>query len=66
MSSILIKNATIINEGLTFKAELLINDEYISAIRPAGEIIIPENSQIIDARGLLLMPGVIDDQVHFR
>jgi dihydroorotase len=66
MSSILIKNATIINEGLTFKGELLINDEYISAIRPAGEIIIPENSQIIDARGLLLIPGVIDDQVHFR
>jgi len=64
--SVFIKNATIVNEGLIFKAELLINDEYISAIRPAGEIIIPENSQIIDARGLLLMPGVIDDQVHFR
>ena len=66
MNSILIKNATIINEGLTFKGEVLIRDEFISAIRPAGQIIIPENSQIIDARGLLLIPGVIDDQVHFR
>ncbi len=66
MSSILIKNATIVNEGTTFKGELLIKDEFISLIGPPGQIRIPENTQIINAQGLLLIPGVIDDQVHFR
>jgi len=66
MGSILIKNATLINEGLTFKGELLIRDEFISSIGPVGHIEVPEKAEIIDASGLLLIPGVIDDQVHFR
>ena len=64
--SIFIKNATIVNEGLIFKGELLIDNEFISSITPPGQIRIPEKAQIIDAAGLLMIPGVIDDQVHFR
>jgi len=66
MSNIFIKNATIINEGKSFKGELLIKDEFISSFGLPGQIRIRENSQIINADGLLLIPGVIDDQVHFR
>ena len=66
MSSILIKNATIINEGRSFKSDLLIKDELISAIGYFDQINIPASTEIIDATGLLLLPGVIDDQVHFR
>jgi dihydroorotase len=66
MSSILIKNATIINEGKSFRGDLLIKDELISAIGFADEMKIPDATKIIDATGLLLLPGIIDDQVHFR
>jgi dihydroorotase len=66
MSNIFIKNATIINEGMTFRGEILIKDEFISAIKPRGQITVPYKTQIIDAGGLLLIPGIIDDQVHFR
>jgi len=66
MSSILIKNATIINEGRTFRGDLLIKDELISAIGSADQMIIPPGTKIINATGLLLIPGIIDDQVHFR
>lgn len=66
MSSILIKNATIVNEGRSYKSDLLIKDELISAIGSAEEITIPQVVKIIDATGLLLLPGIIDDQVHFR
>ena len=64
----LIKNATIINEGIKFNGSVLIEDEKIDKIFPH---IIPSNidfseTKIIDASGLLLIPGVIDDQVHFR
>jgi len=66
MSSILIKNATIINEGKTFRSDLLIKDELITSIGSADQINIPSGTKIINATGLLLIPGVIDDQVHFR
>lgn len=66
MNSILIKNATIVNEGRNFKGDLLIKDEIISAIRPPGQFIYPPGTRIIEADGLLLFPGIIDDQVHFR
>ncbi|MBN1821340.1 MAG: dihydroorotase [Prolixibacteraceae bacterium] len=64
----LIKNATIINEGLNFKGSVLIDGEFIERVYPYR---LPENKEfdsakIIDAKGLILMPGVIDDQVHFR
>jgi dihydroorotase len=66
MSNILIKNATIINEGRTFRGDLLIKDELIDSIGSAEEFNIPHDSKVIDATGLLLLPGIIDDQVHFR
>jgi dihydroorotase len=66
MNSILIKNATIVNEGRSFRGDLLIKDEFISAVGSVEKESIPHGSKIIDATGLLLLPGVIDDQVHFR
>jgi dihydroorotase len=64
MKPILIKNASIINEGKTFIGDLLIKDGLIEKISTQG--IADNNYEIIDAQGLWLMPGVIDDQVHFR
>lgn len=66
MSSILIRNATIINEGKTFNADLHIVDELISAIGLHEEMNIPDGTRNIDASGMYLIPGVIDDHVHFR
>jgi dihydroorotase len=63
----LIKNATIINEGRTFVGSVLIDGEQIKAIFEANETVkIAESYTVIDATGLLLLPGIIDDQVHFR
>ena len=66
MSSILIKNATIVNEGRSVRSDLLIIDELITSIGFSDKINIPPGTRIINAEGLLLIPGVIDDQVHFR
>jgi dihydroorotase len=66
MSSILIKNATIVNEGRIFHGDLHVKDELISAIGDYDQTTIPPGTKIINASGLLLIPGVIDDHVHFR
>jgi dihydroorotase len=66
MSDLLIRNATIVNEGRSFKGDLLIHDEIISSISLPGGIRKPDNASEINAEGLLLIPGVIDDQVHLR
>lgn len=65
---ILIHNATIINEGTSYKGSVLIVNKLISDIYKADEVPtdIYHNANLIDATGLWLMPGVIDDQVHFR
>lgn len=65
---ILIHKATLINEGSSFSGSVLLHGERISQIF-AGEVpetVLRRCTQIIDARGLWLIPGVIDDQVHFR
>ena len=59
---ITIKNCQIINEGEIFESDLLIEDGRISKIDSS----IDSQGDVIDAEGLYLMPGVIDDQVHFR
>jgi dihydroorotase len=66
MRSTLIKNATIINEGKKFRDDLLIKDEIIAEIGQSENFNITSGTKIIDAEGLLLIPGIIDDQVHFR
>jgi len=60
----LIKNATLVNEGKSFRSDVLIVDGKIASVKPF--ITVEENIKIIDATGLYLLPGVIDDQVHFR
>ena len=63
----LIKNATIVNDGRTFVGSVLIEGERIKSVFEVNEPIeIGEPYTEIDATGLLLIPGLIDDQVHFR
>ncbi|WP_445721516.1 dihydroorotase [Flavobacterium sp.] len=65
MSTFLIRNAKIVNEGVVFEGDVLIEDEFIKEI---ADKISPKSSEciIIDAEGSYLIPGAIDDQVHFR
>ncbi len=63
MSKYLLKNATIINEGETMQADLLIRGERIEKIASS---ITDSTAMVIDLEGKWLMPGMIDDQVHFR
>ena len=62
---LLIKEATIINEGRSFVGSLLLVGDKIQKIYSDGESL-PPADEIIEARGLWLLPGAIDDQVHFR
>jgi len=59
----LIKNAKLVNEGQVYQADVLIENQIIKQV--SNEITI-EADYTIDAKGLHLLPGVIDDQVHFR
>jgi dihydroorotase len=63
MSSILIKSATIVNEGRKFVADVLVKDGLIDRIDTTTNV---KAHQEINAEGLHLLPGCIDDQVHFR
>lgn len=60
----LIKNATIINEGQALKRDVLISGEVILSI--AKDISATDKMEVIDATDKYLLPGFIDDQVHFR
>jgi len=62
--SYLIKGATIVNENKTFKGDVFIENEEIKEI--ASAINVADNVKIINAEGKYLIPGFIDDQVHFR
>ena len=64
MKKILICNARLVNEGQVRDADVLISGERIEKI--ADSIPAAEGMQVIDANGSYLMPGMIDDQVHFR
>ena len=63
-TSYLIKNAQIVNENTVFNGDVLIKDEFIAKI--AAEITPASEDVVIDAQGKYLIPGMIDDQVHFR
>ena len=63
MNSYLIKNANIVNEGTTFLGDILIENGIIKKISASISI---NSIPVIDAKGHYLIPGLIDDQVHFR
>jgi dihydroorotase len=63
-NSYLIKQANVVSDGKQFIADVLIEKGIITKID--ANIIAPQNIQEINAEGLWLLPGVIDDQVHFR
>ncbi len=62
--SIVLKSGTIVNEGQQFVADILIKNGRIEKI--ASTINPVENCEVIDVSGQLILPGCIDDQVHFR
>lgn len=64
MSTLLIRNARLVNEGKVYFADVFIRNQFIEKIDTNG-IAMPAD-KVINAEGLYLMPGVIDDQVHFR
>ncbi|MFI1772980.1 dihydroorotase [Thalassobellus citreus] len=63
--TILIKNANIVNEGSVFNGDILIEGEYIKEINDSISAK-SADVHVIDAEGKYLLPGAIDDQVHFR
>jgi len=64
----IIKNATLVNEGTTTLASVVINGDRIEKILPGRDALpcAQTNYQVIDAEGLYLIPGIIDEHVHFR
>ncbi len=66
MTNYLIQNATIVNRNRKFVGHVLIADDIITKISESEIKELPRDTTIIDATGKLLIPGVIDDQVHFR
>ena len=64
MKTTLITNANIVNEGKVFEGDVLIRGQYIEAI--GGDLSSRQADVVINAKGKCLLPGIIDDQVHFR
>jgi dihydroorotase len=60
----LISNAILVNEGQSLESDVLLQNGRIEKISPTIQA--PENARVVDANGRHLLPGVIDDQVHFR
>ena len=63
---LLFQGGTIVNEGRAFKGDLLIHNDRIEKIIEGKLDAVPGDIKIIDATGKYIIPGVIDDQVHFR
>lgn len=62
----LIKNATIVNEGKTFEGSIVIEDDLISEISTEKDQPTASFDEVIDAAGCYVLPGIIDEHVHFR
>ena len=62
----LITGATVVNEGMAVKADILIEDDRIVSILSNGETPRDNYDETVDATGCFVLPGVIDDHVHFR
>ncbi len=65
MSTTLIKNVLLVNEGKSERKHVLLKNDLIESILDASQPT-PEASNVVDGTGKWLFPGVIDDQVHFR
>lgn len=65
MNRILIKNAKIVNEGVIFEGDVLIENDLIVEVNDSISLK-TSDCRVIDAEGNYLIPGAIDDQVHFR
>jgi dihydroorotase len=65
MNTLLLQGATIINEGKSFKGSVLIDGDKIKQIIRQGDEL-PKAAKTIDITGKWIVPGAIDDQVHFR
>ena len=63
MKKTLLKNARLINEGKLWEGDLLMEGERIAKI---DRSVSSDTAVVIDLKGHYLMPGIIDDQVHFR
>jgi dihydroorotase len=64
LSKLLLSNARLVNEGEIRDADVLIDGERI--VKIGASIAAPEGAEVIDLAGKYLLPGMIDDQVHFR
>ncbi len=64
MNSTLITNAQLVNEGKVFEGDVLIRENRIEKI--SSTITASPADKVVDAKGFFLLPGAIDDQVHFR
>jgi dihydroorotase len=62
----LIKNATLVDEGQTFVASVFVSDGKIAKIVREGENFDAGSAQVVEAQGKYLIPGIIDEHVHFR
>ncbi|MDR1414228.1 MAG: dihydroorotase [Odoribacteraceae bacterium] len=62
----LVRGGEIVNEGRVFRGDLLLDGECIAAVAEGGVAAVPPGADVIDAEGMLVLPGAIDDQVHFR
>jgi dihydroorotase len=65
MNPILIKNAQIVNEGVVFRGDVLVEKDQIAEVSESISVK-SADTKVIDADGMYLVPGMIDDQVHFR
>ena len=63
MSRTLLKNAKVVNENSIFETDLLLEGDFIARM---DSDISDAQADVIDLNGNLLIPGIIDDQVHFR
>ena len=66
MMKTIICNATIVNNGESHVGSLLVSEGRIERIAIGGEIESQDGCRVVDATGMYLLPGVIDDHVHFR
>lgn len=63
MGKLLIKNAKVVNENSIFESDVLLQDIHILRV---DSDITDADAKVVDAKGKYLLPGIIDDQVHFR